>query len=595
MRVLGIATGVDSGAALVEEGQILAAVNEERLSRMKLVEGFPRASIREVLSIAGHSMDDVDAVLVGATEEPLVDELRSFDGWFESEQERMAGFLKRIAGKVARYREEFPILEKAYYALQAPIFHRRRRAIPRILYEEFGFDGPVRFVDHHLAHIASARFTSGFEDALVVSLDGGGDGKSGRVYSARGDRLREVFSISAYHSLGNYYAYVTRLCGFRAQKHEGKITGLAARGTPRYVNLLREFIDEEEGTFVNHGQVAFWEAVRELDRRLPVGWDRADLAASIQHHFEEVVRRFLTHWLERTGHRNVALAGGVFANVRVNQEVHELPGVGRTFVHPGMTDGGLAVGAALAACIPGILSETMEPSLEPLPHVYFGPDLPAGEVAGALRDADLSPEPCRGSVEAEVARLLSEGRVVARATGRMEYGPRALGHRSILYQPTDPSVNDWLNARLDRTEFMPFAPAVLEEQANRCFRGLAGAEDTARYMTMTFDCTDWMAREMPGVVHVDRTARPQLVSRGQSPGFHEILREYRARTGLPGVINTSFNRHEEPIVCSAEDCVRAFLEAGLDHLQIGDVLVEHPARPWEERLRGRASTAETPG
>jgi carbamoyltransferase len=174
--------------------------------------------------------------------------------------------------------------------------------------------------------------------------------------------------------------------------------------------------------------------------------------------------------------------------------------------------------------------------------------------------------------------LLAAGKVVARFDGRMEYGPRALGHRSILYHAKEPAVNQWLNQRLGRTEFMPFAPATLYEHRDANYIHMKGAEYTAQFMTLTFDCTESMKRDCPAAVHVDGTARPQLVTAEGSPGFHQILTEYHKLTGIPSVINTSFNMHEEPIVCSPDDAIRAFMQGNLDYLAIGEFLVEHPKR-----------------
>lgn len=576
MRVLGLGTEGDSGAAIVEDGRILAAVNEERISRLKLVEGFPRGAIQEVLRRTGTTIADLDAVLVASTHDLFVNELRPFDGWFQHRIDGVGTYLKRATGKFARYRDQLPFLETGYYALLTPSFLYRRWAIRRILRNEFGVRCPIRFVDHHLAHIASAYFTSGYDDALVLSVDGGGDGKSALAYAVRDGRFEFLHEVSAYNSLGNYYAYVTHLCGFKAMKHEGKITGLAAHGEPKYVDLLRSFIDERDGTFTNKGRVAAFEALRELERRLPRDWTREDLAASIQRHTEDLTQRFARYWASRTGLRNLALAGGVFANVRVNEEVLSLPEVDRVFIHPHMGDGGLPVGAALAACIPGLLEQTMPRDPEPLADVYLGPDLSDRDIAEALSGAGLVPEPVEGPLEERIADLLVEGYVVARANGRMEYGPRALGNRSILYHPTDRAVNDWLNKNLRRTEFMPFAPSVLAEAAEDCFENLEGGKHAAEFMTITFHCTPQMRERMRGVVHLDGTARPQLVRQDRNPGYYRIIEAFHRRTGLPAIINTSFNMHEEPIVCSAADCVRAFLDGNLDYLAIGSHLVKHP-------------------
>ncbi|HEX6313959.1 MAG TPA: carbamoyltransferase C-terminal domain-containing protein [Gemmatimonadaceae bacterium] len=589
--VLGLGTEEDAGAALIIDGRIVAAVNEERLCRMKMAMGFPHQSLREVLRLGGVAPSQVDAVLVGGAREIFIPGLSPFEGWFQYAPKGFGGRLKRVAARFSGVAGALPALDRAYYAALAPSFAYRRRAIRGIARQEHELHCPVRFIDHHLCHVTSAAFTSGFDSALVCSVDGGGDGKSSAMYAFRDGVLTRLHETRAFDSLGNYYAYVTHLCGFRAMRHEGKITGLAAHGTPRYVPLLRDFIDEENGTLVNRGGAVFGEAIRRLESRLPRGWTREDLAASVQRHFEDVTCRYVAHWARRSGLRDVALAGGVFANVRVNEEVWRLAETDCVFIHPAMTDAGLAVGAALAACLPGILERPMVSPREPLRDVYLGPSIEAADVDAAMTRHGLRPEPLTGPLSETIAGLLVEGYVVARASGRMEYGPRALGNRTIMYQPTDPAVNDWLNRNLRRTEFMPFAPALLRDHRQQCFGSMAGAEHAAEFMTMTFHCTPWMQEEMKGVVHLDGTARPQLVRQDRNPGFHQILAAFHRRTGLPGIINTSFNMHEEPIVCSADDAVRAFLDGSLDYLALGDVLIRHPGGSRHPRIAVPAQPA----
>jgi carbamoyltransferase len=391
-----------------------------------------------------------------------------------------------------------------------------------------------------------------------------------------------VGSTTSFDSLANFYAYVTQLCGYKAHKHEGKITGLAAHGEPVHQSILAQLIRFEQGRLRNASGRVFMGAVRELERRLPRGWRHEDLAASIQKHCEEVATAYIAHHLG--GRRmNVAVAGGLFANVRINQKVGEIPGVAKLFVHPGMTDCGLAVGAALALCDAGAPGPRMPYSPEVIRDVYYGPGYSSQEVERALARSGLTYAPS-ASMAADVASLLARGHVVARFDGRMEYGPRALGNRSILYQPADPSVNDWLNSNLRRTEFMPFAPATLAEFAHECFHSLETTADSARFMTVTYDCTPAMKRDCPGVVHIDGTARPQLVDASVSPGYHAIIDEFRRLTGLPTVINTSFNMHEEPIVCTPDDAIRSFRAGHLDYLAIGDFIVPSP-EPVRRSLR----------
>ncbi|HXG02308.1 MAG TPA: carbamoyltransferase C-terminal domain-containing protein, partial [Candidatus Binatia bacterium] len=587
MEILGIADHVNCGSALVADGTVLAAINDERLVREKMVFGVPRESIKAIFRLLALDPKDIDAVAVATVNQHLVDGYRDFrEGWFGLERGRFKQALFDLASGVSRYYRHAPFLSRAYYLAREPAFARRRRALREILRDEFGLTCPVYFLDHHFCHAASAYYTSRFAEATVVTVDGGGDGRSCRVFDVVDGRFRQLGSVSSFDSLGNLYAYVTEFCGFRAGRHEGKITGLAAYGEPAYLGQLRRLLAYGEGRTRNVGNVFFRSALRELERLLPPDFSHKDLAASIQSYTEEVVQHLVTHWLDRTGHRRVALAGGLFSNVRVNQKVHELPGVESLYVHPGMSDEGLAVGAALAT-YHRLAGAPYRPDPGTMAHVYLGPDFSDAEIRAALEASGV--EAVRhDDVEPVIARLLADGAVVARFTGRMEYGPRALGNRSILYQPCDTTVNDWLNEGLRRTEFMPFAPIVLAEHARQCFRGVEGAEDTARFMTITFDCTAWMARHCPGVVHVDNTARPQLVSARDNASAYRILAEYYRLTSLPCLINTSFNMHEEPIVCTPSDALRAFQAGGLDYLAIGQWIARHPwpiaRRASSERL-----------
>jgi len=204
--------------------------------------------------------------------------------------------------------------------------------------------------------------------------------------------------------------------------------------------------------------------------------------------------------------------------------------------------------------------------------VYFGPDFSEKNIEKALKKYGLTYKKYK-NIEAKIAGLLADKKIIGRFNGRMEYGPRALGNRSILYEAKDRSVNDWLNKRLKRTEFMPFAPVTLEEYAGKCYKNIHGAEYPSRFMTITFNCTDYMKKTSPACVHVDDTARPQIIRRKDNPSYYKILKEYHRITGIPSIVNTSFNMHEEPIVCSPNDAIRAFLSSGIDYLAIGPYLV----------------------
>lgn len=572
MKILGIADGMTGGTALVEDGKVVYAIHEERLMRAKMATGFPRRAITQILQDTNTTPEEVDAVAVATIHEYFIEEAEGYDGWLRKDQGPIKEAMLSISGMIPRYFGARPFMKRSYYNFKSFLAKGRRKAIPELLRRNWGLQCPVHFIDHHFAHACSAYYTGGLDRATIITMDGAGDHCCSHVYLAEDGKFSKFCSLDSFDSIGNYYAYVTHLCGFKAQKHEGKITGLAAYGQPHYADIIKRFIDFQDGKITNSGQVFYWSAVKAMLRALPNPYSKQDLASSIQQVLEDVGGAYARYWVERTGCGDVALAGGVYANVKLNQRIHELDNVNSVFIHPGMGDEGLAVGAALALAAEknGNSQEKLRPAK--LRDVYFGPTYYEKEIEEEIRREGLQAEYLRG-IEERIAQLLAKGHVVARFDGRMEYGPRALGNRSILYQPTDPSVNDWLNKRLQRTEFMPFAPVTLVEYANKCYLNMDGGRYPAEFMTITFDCTDWMKKHCPAVVHVDGTARPQTIDKATNPSYYKIVDEYRKITGLPTIINTSFNIHEEPIVCTPADAIRAFKIGHLDYLAMGNFLI----------------------
>lgn len=575
MIVLGIIDSKPSSAAIFKDGQILSAIAEERLCRMKMASGMPRQAIKQVMLDAGVTVKDIDVVAVAQKVSVFEPEPIPWNGWFDAKHAGKPRPFERISGTLAPIAGYIPFAQKAHHQLKGILSRKRLYQIPELLEREYGIIAPVKYYDHHFCHATSAYYTSNYDNALVVTLDGGGDGLSGSVYHGENGRLMRLSAVDSFNSLGNFYSYITHLCGFKAESHEGKITGLAALGQPAYIDILREFISYEEPGQIQYTVPMYHRsALKQIASRLPENFNKADLAASVQLLLEEIGIQFIQYWLRKTGIRSIAVAGGVFSNVKFNQRVHELDEVDNFFVHPAMDDSGLAVGGAFAALAdePGADAARL---LQRLKNVFLGTSYTDDEIRKAIDvfgfEATYEPE-----ITDVIAKLLAEGRVVARFTGKMEYGPRALGHRSILYQTTDPSINDWLNAHLLRTEFMPFAPATLQEYADECFDGLDGARDSARYMTITFNCTEKMRQQSPGVVHVDGTARPQVLDPDTAPDFYKIAVAYHRLTGIPSLINTSFNMHGEPIVCTPEDALRSFNQGKLDYLAIGNWLVVNP-------------------
>jgi carbamoyltransferase len=548
--VLATHEDTNASAALVRGGEVLAAVAEERLTRSKFQSGFPGRAVDEVLRLGGVGLADVDVVTAA----------------------NRYHFLPRLLGTTAIEGEHdlFGMPHKAWLAFQAtlkdggPVAAAVEALSARLLRSRFGREVPL--VDHHTAHAYSAYLTSGFPEALAASIDNMGDGWSARLFRCRGGRCEPLCGSDAVASPGQFYGEISQLLGFHVLM-AGKVTGLAARGDPARAYPIMEKLFGLEPDGGGFRCAPLWGKARGRGpfRELS-GMSPEDVAAAAQKRLEDVVVEYVRRALKETGDRHLVLAGGVFANVLVNQRLWNLPEVDAIFVHPAMSDQGIALGAALA-----VQAGTLPPRA--IDHVFLGPGFDDDRIGALLEDEGLPYERC-ADVDAEVAAQVVAGRVVGRFTGRMEYGPRALGHRSILYHTADPSVNDWLNARLERSEFMPFAPATLAEHAAAMFEDYGpGADRTSRFMTITFRCTDAMKRLSPAVVHLDGTARPQVVHEESEPGLHRILKLVHERTGVPSVVNTSFNMHGEPIVCTPGDAVRCFRQGRLDVLAIGSFLV----------------------
>jgi carbamoyltransferase len=555
--VLAIHEDTNANAALVRGNEILAAVAEERLSRVKYQPGFPARAVDTVLRLGGVDLAGVDAVVAG-NRYHFLPRLPFASGAIEGEHDLNGIRHRAWLSLQSRFRRGGPVARAAEAIGRRGLQRRFRRA--------------VDFVDHHTAHAWSAYLTSPFDEALAVSVDNVGDGCAARCFQCRGGTMELLWSSDAAASPGQFYGEIAQALGFHVLM-AGKVTGLAARGDPRPAMPLMEelfSLNSDGTTFV---LPPLWTVRRgaRLRARL-AGFTREDVCAAAQARLEQVLVAYVQGALRETGLRHVVLAGGVFANVLVNHRLWQLPEVDGLFVHPAMSDQGIAAGAALGY---GAGREAVVPAA--IPHVYLGPAFTEDEMGRALEAAKV-PHHRSPDVEREVADAILAGEVVGRFTGAMEYGPRALGHRSILYHTTDPTVNTWLNQRLNRSEFMPFAPATLAEEAAACYAGYGpGVAHTARFMTITFPCTEFMRRASPAVVHIDGTARPQVVHEDTAPGFHRIIGLVHEATGVPSVINTSFNMHGEPIVATPEDAVRSFLAGRLDVLALGPFVARAPS------------------
>ena len=556
MLILGLsALDNNSCATLFEDDRVLGAIAEERMTRVKMQKGFPTHAITRLLEMTGKSAQDIDYVSY------------PFFEWHEEAKRIVAGYARNIPYNMAT---DTPLSAKLWHqarfgqwAAQAIRDHRYYQGELTEGLKALNITAPLRRVEHHLAHHASALFCGPFKNALIVSLDWYGGGIAGAVALGSESGIERLHSFEYPHSTGLFYAQVTGALGFKVSRHEGKIVGLAAYGDP---NVLRDRVRARftvEGGDMKYNSAMDDRFVRDLAKR----YAREDVAAAWQTVLEDVVQEVVAYYVNRYETENVVLAGGVAANVKLNQRIFEIPGVTGLYVHQAMGDDGTGTGAALwTAFEEGLITPSFQ-----LDDVYLGPGYTNDEIKTALDRHGIKARHYK-RIEEAIARRLIDGHVVARFDGRMEYGPRALGNRSILYHCRDKSVNDWLNKRLQRTEFMPFAPATLFEERDKCYNGVAGADFTSKFMTVTFNCTDFFNDTAPAASHVDRTARPQLVTAEINPSFYRIIKEYHKQTGLPSIINTSFNMHEEPIVCTPDDAIRSYKVGHLPYLAIGDYL-----------------------
>ncbi len=561
MIILGIndVAHHNTSAALIMDGHVISAIEEERISRVKLDNHYPVQAIQAVLEQSDIAPEDIDIIALAG---------------LDRRQQRPA--TSRLFKQIRHAAKTDQKIRTFYLKKQFDRYARLFRSRPSV--PDFLNNKKIITVEHHHAHAASTYYTSPFskdERIGVVTLDGSGDAVSASVWLAEHGRLKHICSLPTTSSLGHIYSAFTVHLGFKHTRHEGKVLGLAAFGDPEPM-LSRLLALTEIG---NWDQLLQPELMRltlrfasgmgvETAAELAQGLSHEDIAAGLQAFTETVALAFIQEQIRKLQVNRLALAGGVFANVKLNQRILGLEEVESIYIHPNMGDGGLAAGAALEAH--ATLADSPKPCF--MQTAYQGHNIDETNARHALTQAGLiftQPD----NLAKEVATLLADGKVVARASGRMEYGPRALGNRTVMAACSDPDINKWLNDKFQRTEFMPFAPVVLEKHAAEYFPDWKPEHIAARFMTLTYDVSEKGQKEIPAAVHVDNTARPQIIRKEDNPDYYDILAAYHQKTDIAGLINTSFNMHEEPIVCDENDAIRAWQQAGLDALILGPFLI----------------------
>jgi carbamoyltransferase len=602
VNILGISAFYhDAAAALVRDGSLEAAAQEERFTRVKHDDRFPINAIRYCLRAGGVGPQGLDAVVY--YDKPIATFVRL-----------LRTYLRVGPTGFRSFQQAMPLWMR--HKLWIP--YQIERGLRRLEYE---MPGDLYFAEHHESHAASAFFPSPFDSAAVLTFDGVGEWATSSMGVAEGNRINLQRQLFFPNSIGLLYSAFTSFCGFRVNSGEYKLMGLAPYGEPRYVRrILDELLDlRDDGSFEMNmryfGFLGGLTMTNERFDRLFEGSPREpeseitrremDLARSIQAVTEEIVLRMARHAASTTGQRDACLAGGVALNCVANGRLLREGPFDRLWIQPAAGDAGGAVGAALYAWYQ--IADHPRPrngAADDMNGAYLGPDFSDEEIERYLRynhyPHEAEPDAARWA--RRIAELVADGRVVGLFVGRMEFGPRALGHRSILGDARSPAMQSIMNLKIKyRESFRPFAPAVLAERAADYFdldvespymMLVAQVREhvrTSNGRSSSDDLRKWVNEvrsEIPAVTHVDYSARLQTVNREQSPEFHAILSAFDELTGCPVMINTSFNVRGEPIVCTPEDAYRCFMRTEMDHLVLGSHLLDRTEQPaWSENER----------
>ena len=543
----------DSSACLVRDGEVVAAIAEERLSRAKHDSRFPVNAIRCCLEIAGASADRLDYVAFG---------------WSKPSRAYLHDLKSLLTGR-------YPASGRALLnSTRHFVSMTRREGGWREFGSAFGATrARVYRVDHHLSHALSAYACAGFGDSTVVVMDGRGAWEATSIWMARDGRLEPVEIIPFPQSLGLFYAEMTYYLGFEKYSDEWKVMGLAPYGEPGVdlsglVDLAAEPYHVNARALLGHDSEDVTAIERLLGPRRAPESELDDrhraIAFAVQDACERAMMNVVRYAIRRTGCRTLCLAGGVALNSKANGAILRSGLVDDLFIQPAAADDGASLGAAM---YPYLLERTLPTT--PMRDAYFGPSYD-DDVEAALRTYKLRHTPVDAPAKV-AAELIAQGRVVGWMQGRMEFGPRALGARSILADPRDEGMKERVNAAVKfREGWRPFAPSFLAEDATDW---MEEARDSP-FMILTFDARPDRRHDLGAVTHVDGSLRPQTVERDVSPLYWELIDEFRQRTGVPAVMNTSFNLRGEPIVCTPTDAIRTFYSSGLDALVLGSFLVE---------------------
>jgi len=559
MNILGISCFYhDAAAALVVDGQLVAAASEERFSRLKHDPELPAGAAKFCLRKAGLEISDIDHVVF--YDKPLT----KFD--------------RILTGYMAR-----PLLSYRAFITALPIWLRRKLWVDHVVHKELGFEGDLLCVPHHLSHAAGTFFCSPFDRSAILTIDGVGEWATASYGIGENNRVRLLKEMHYPHSVGLLYSALTYYLGFRVNSAEYKIMGLAPYGEPKYADLIKDklvTIHDDGSIHLHMEYFRYHYGMTMTGRRFaklfgrprrspdqPLDSFHNDLAASIQAITEEIVLKMARHAREETGLDKLCLSGGVALNCKANGRLLKEGIFSDTYVQPASGDAGGAVGAALYAHYK-LTGENKRPQ----PFFGLGTEYTTSEVKQFLDGNDIPYTTGRtADLLADLAARIAEGHIVGFFQGAMEFGPRALGNRSIIADPRDNRMKEKINTAVKyREPFRPFAPAVLAEKAADYFDCPAPSP----YMLFNFTVAEDKREIIPAVTHVDNSSRIQTVARDDNPVFYRLIQQFEKITGVPVVLNTSFNLRGHPIVNTPREAFETFCSGGIDFLLIEDFLVD---------------------
>lgn len=567
MYVLGISCYYhDAGAALVKDGQLVAAAEEERFNRKKHYSDFPTLAVQYCLKEAGITIDDVD--YIGFYEKPLVK------------------FQRILETILAQWPRTYMSWVKAM-----PIWLLTKLRIGSTIQNELGVDKEIYYCQHHLSHAASAFLVSPFEKAAIITADGVGEWTTTGWGVGEGSEIHIKKEIRFPHSVGLLFSAITAYLGFRVNDAEWKVMGLAPYGEPKYLDKFRELVDlRDDGSFrLNMKYFAYgysttrsftseWEKLfgrPQRPRETELDQFHSDIAHSGQKMVEEIMVKMANHVHKETGMDNLCIAGGVGLNCVANWRILQETGFKDIYIQPAAGDSGGALGTAF------YLYNTVlkNPRQFVMRHAYWGPSFSDEEILAAVNERELSYEYFDREEDLlnKTAEMIDNGKVIGWFQGRLEFGPRALGARSLVADARNPKMKDIINAKVKfREAFRPFAPSVLKEHAHEYFEMPEGMD--APFMLLVPKVRKEMHQVLPAITHEDGTGRVQTVTDQDNGRYYRLIKAFGDRTGVPVVINTSFNVRGEPIVCTPKDAVHTFLNTGIDAVVMGNyVLTEKPA------------------